>query len=474
MKSFINEISKNKNLEVNLPMYANYMTDLYNQRAYVEFAMDYYTFQGMIADHVTKDEYLTEFTKEFNEVVKQYVLSLTVDESREEGIAKIDSLRNKVYNIVEVLTCYADIFSRYEYMVNRCQYLFDEMPVNAKYTDQDYTRQIMQYIFSDEDNAVVNMKICEIISELPFRMTKNKFFELLKAGMSVYKDSDKETIDDFLYNIETSALLKFPEDMEHYKDLYEIYTEIKAVDYANIDEETYRSTLDKLTYAADFIEKATNIFMILQGLINKAYAVILLAPYADSAVSEVENARRIVANINENFYDEDFVTLEESITDSFVFMEGIPEKLQNIIQSAEYVLDDVRNNHLKVVKNIMSDKIYLALFVTEQLLNDSLFINLDKQYQVFESQAEEETAEINVSDYLDKQYEKLEEELRVFFVEHNKQMNKAIMSLVLSKLPVFFNNVSEVQEYVYNALVNCTNKAEKAAAIEIINGLMEN
>ena len=292
--------------------------------------------------------------------------------------------------------------------------------------------------------------------------------------MSVYKDSDKETIDDFLYNIETSALLKFPEDMEHYKDLYEIYTEIKAVDYANIDEETYRSTLDKLTYAADFIEKATNIFMILQGLINKAYAVILLAPYADSAVSEVENARRIVANINENFYDEDFVTLEESITDSFVFMEGIPEKLQNIIQSAEYVLDDVRNNHLKVVKNIMSDKIYLALFVTEQLLNDSLFINLDKQYQVFESQAEEETAEINVSDYLDKQYEKLEEELRVFFVEHNKQMNKAIMSLVLSKLPVFFNNVSEVQEYVYNALVNCTNKAEKAAAVEIINGLMEN
>ena len=224
MKSFINEISKNKNLEVNLPMYANYMTDLYNQRAYVEFAMDYYTFQGMIADHVTKDEYLTEFTKEFNEVVKQYVLSLTVDESREEGIAKIDSLRNKVYNIVEVLTCYADIFSRYEYMVNRCQYLFDEIPVNAKYTDQDYTRQIMQYIFSDEDNAVVNMKICEIISELPFRMTKNKFFELLKAGMSVYKDSDKETIDDFLYNIETSALLKFPEDMEHYKDLYEIYT----------------------------------------------------------------------------------------------------------------------------------------------------------------------------------------------------------------------------------------------------------
>ena len=122
----------------------------------------------------------------------------------------------------------------------------------------------------------------------------------------------------------------------------------------------------------------------------------------------------------------------------------------------------------------MSDKIYLSLFVAEQLLNDSLFINLDKQYQVFESQAEEETAEINVSDYLDKQYEKLEEELRVFFVEHNKQMNKAIMSLVLSKLPVFFNNVSEVQEYVYNALVNCTNKAEKAAAIEIINGLMEN
>ena len=69
MKKYINEISKNKNLESNLPIYASYMMDLYNKRAGVEFAMDYYTFQGMISDNVTKDDYLLKYTKEFNDII---------------------------------------------------------------------------------------------------------------------------------------------------------------------------------------------------------------------------------------------------------------------------------------------------------------------------------------------------------------------------------------------------------------------
>ena len=474
MKKYINEISKNKNLESNLPIYASYMMDLYNKRAGVEFAMDYYTFQGMISDNVTKDDYLLKYTKEFNDIIANYVLNIIVDDGREQAIAKIDSLRHNVYNVVEVLTCYADIFARYEYVINRCEYLFNEIKTNSKYTDEDFTREVMQYIFSEEDNAVVNSRICEIISELPLRMTKNKFFELLDGGMSVYKDTDKITIDDFIYSVETSAMLKMPENMEHYTELFEIYNEIKAIDYKNITEKEYRDTAEKLNFAADYIERATDIFMILQGLINKAYVMVIAAPYVDTEDKEVKNSVDIIRNINENFYNDEFITLEEKITDNFIFLEGVPEKIQNIIQSAEYVLDDVKKDKLDIVKNIMADKIYLGLFLCEKLLSDSLFINLSAEYNIFEEKTVDKNDETDITEYLREKQDKLITELTEFFNSNQKIVNKSVMSLVLSKLPVFFNNITEVQDYIYNSLNNCTNKAEKAACIEIINGLMEN
>ena len=474
MKKYINEISKNKNLESNLPIYASYMMDLYNKRAGVEFAMDYYTFQGMISDNVTKDDYLLKYTKEFNDIIANYVLNIIVDDGREQAIAKIDSLRNNVYNVVEVLTCYADIFARYEYVINRCEYLFNEIKTNSKYTDEDFTREVMQYIFSEEDNAVVNSRICEIISELPLRMTKNKFFELLDGGMSVYKDTDKITIDDFIYSVETSAMLKMPENMEHYTELFEIYNEIKAIDYKNITEKEYRDTAEKLNFAADYIERATDIFMILQGLINKAYVMVIAAPYVDTEDKEVKNSVDIIRNINENFYNDEFITLEEKITDNFIFLEGVPEKIQNIIQSAEYVLDDVKKDKLNIVKNIMADKIYLGLFLCEKLLSDSLFINLSAEYNIFQEKTVDKNDETDITEYLREKQDKPITELTEFFNSNQKIVNKSVMSLVLSKLPVFFNNITEVQDYIYNSLNNCTNKAEKAACIEIINGLMEN
>ena len=477
MKKFISEINKKINLEMNLPMYADYMMNLYNRRAAVEFAMDYYTYQGMIMDKVG-DDTLSYITKQFNEVVKEYVINPAVDEKREEGINKIDTLRNNVYNIVEVLTAYADIFARYEYVTNRCEYLFKELDVQKKYTDEDFTREIMQYIFADEDNAAINSKITEIIGELPLRMTKNKFFEILSEGMSVYSKTDKVTIDDFLYDIRTSSMLELPKNMEKYSDLYEIYLEVKNINYSGIDEKTFYDAENKLRFAGDFIEKETNIYMMLAGLINKAYVMIIAGAYTDNTTDEIRNAINIIEKINENFYNEDYITLEEDITDRFIFMEGTPEELQNIIQAVEYVLDNIRNDYTDVVKSIMADKIYQGLFICEKLMTDSLFIDLKNEYGIFDKKTDKDTVndhenDIDIEKYLNEKRDGLVEELMGFFKNNQKQVNRSVMSLIISRLPVFFNNITEIQDYVYNSLSNCTNKAEKAACIEIVKSLME-
>lgn len=463
MKKCINEISKGTNLEMNLPVYANNMMNLYNDRASVEFAMDYYTFQEIISEIDNKDENLLGFVKRFNDIVGENICKIKVDESREEAIKEIDKLRNEIYKVVEILTAYADIFSRYEYVINRCEYLFKDFKEYEKHNDEEFTREIMQYIFSDEDNTAINAKICEIIAELPLRMTKNKFFEYLTGGMSVYTNTDKATIDDFIYVLKTSVMLDIPDGLETYQDLFEIYNELKNVDYKNIDEDKFNNLHDKLLYVADFIDEETSNYMMLQGLVNKCYAMIIAAPYAEISENSTKCAMDIIKSINMEFYKDDFNTLSEEITDKFIFLEGIPEKLQVKIQSYEYLLDTIRNDYMSTVKNIMLEKIYSGLFIMQNLLQDSLFIDLN------ENELEEE---INVSEYLEQCKVKIIDEYREFFENNQKLVNKSVMALTLAKLPVFFNNITEIQDYVYNSLTSCTNKAEKLAAIEIIRDIM--
>ena len=473
MKKFINEINKNINLERNLPEYADYMMELYHKQALVELAMDYYTFQGMMADYPVKENALTELTERLNAAIKDYVIFGCVDEKRKEAISKMDMLRNEVYRIVDVLAAYADIFSRYEYVINRCEYLFLEDVTDKKYTDEDFTREIMQYIFSDEENAVINSKICEIIAELPLRLTKNKFFELLSGGLSVYSKTDRETIDDFIYVIRSSSMLAIPDNLEKYAVLKEIYDYVKEISYAEITEEQFHNAEDRLRYAADYIEQETNMFMMLQGLVNKAYAIIISTSFVKSADGVTDCAIKIVEEVEKNFYNNEYLTLEDDITDKFVFLEGVPEELHNIIQSAEYVLDNVKKNHLSIVKNIMADNIYQGLFICENLLTDSLFVDLTEIFLVFDEKQEQEET-FDIEEYLKEKQNELTEELICFFANNQKQVNRSVMALIISRLPVFFNNITEIQDYVYNSLSNCTNRAEKQASIEIIKSIMEN
>ena len=57
--------------------------------------------------------------------------------------------------------------------------------------------------------------------------------------------------------------------------------------------------------------------------------------------------------------------------------------------------------------------------------------------------------------------EKLISEYTEIFKENERIVNRAIMSMTLAELPVFFNNISEVQDYIYNSLEICNDKAEK-------------
>lgn len=467
MKLAVNNINKGKELENSIPDFANGLSELYYKRACIEFAMDYHTLYDMVHGREFSDDNLIEIVDEFNEV-SGYVIEELSSDTRKELIEKISLLKDKVFNVVKVLAGYADIFARYEYVYNRIEHTFDNVELGAKYKDEDFTRNIMHYIFDDDkDNALVNSKISEIVSELPFRMTKNKFFELLKNGLSVYKTSDKQAIDDFIYNIMTSGMLLLPENMDMYPEFLSFYKDLKSMDFSNVTQNDLDNISKGLKGSAADIEDLTDIYMVIQGLVNKAYAIILTKPYIGGKDKEIGISERIIKTLHNLFYEGALKDIPEETTDLFVFLEGVPEDIHTKIEGIEYTLDTVRKEYMNKVQELGVSDQYSDLIKCRALLSDSLFVDIDKELEM-----EVIDKDFDSEKYIDEKYQELENSLRDFFNDNSKKVNRSVMSLVISCLPIFFNNISEVQDYIYNSLNKCTDKVEKKACIELINDII--
>ena len=111
----------------------------------------------------------------------------------------------------------------------------------------------------------------------------------------------------------------------------------------------------------------------------------------------------------------------------------------------------------------MLDKIYATLKLISQLQSTSIFIELD---------ADNGAEDIIDENVLMNKRDELIDEFAAFLTGKTKQFNRAVMWVVLSSLPVFFNSLNEVTEYVENSLFGCSDEAEKRAVEEIIKNII--
>ena len=111
---------------------------------------------------------------------------------------------------------------------------------------------------------------------------------------------------------------------------------------------------------------------------------------------------------------------------------------------------------------MMADKLLNTLLLCRDLLSGSLFIDLhkEKSYKTIDKER------------LQKEVDKLKDDLSAKFQNCDRMIMRAIMANTLNKLPVFFKNHSEVMDYVLYSLNKCSDLAEKYACIEIINEMM--
>ena len=450
MKDLVNNISKGKNLEVNLPKFGQEMMDVYYKYAAVRLSINHYTYNEMLNSR--KDE-MNTLVKDYNDIVKKGIIGTLIGEELEDAIIKIDNIRSSVIKVMKGLTSLVDILNIYEYVLNRIEYRF-ETDIDKNFDDDEaFINILMEYMLSGKDKTLVNLRITECVRQLPLRMTKARFFELLKAGMEVYKDSEKTSVDDYIYMLTSSSMIYTDEYCKNISDdVNSIIEELENADYSTLTKEEFVKLKEKLTYAIDLVRTIVDMYLLFIELVGDTYVMLLSAPYANTKCEEKDILVKILA-----------AQSEEECEEAMMALEGKQEYLYGKYSKCEYLIKDIIDNKSDLVESLMLMPLYNSLDKISILESGSHFVEFDKVI-------EREIAGIS---YIDLKYNELEVMLKEFFKEHSKQINRAVMAHVLSALPVFFNNVDEIRNYVYSSISGCSDMAEKIACKEIFYAMME-
>ncbi len=460
------DIRSGKQLQENIPQLFNRMADHYQTYAGVRLAMHYFSFyESYLDEENTWSQESKQTIAHINHIIQENILGNCAGPAREKGIHEADTIRGEIAKRMSMLTAYTDMFQIYEYILNRQEYRFKEElnPVD----EVEFEKEILRYIFSEEDNLVINEKIREIIGQLPIRITKQRYFDLLEDSLRSYLGADETSLQTYLYMLRTSAMLYREEGMEeYYPELAKRMEQLSQVDYKNLTKEIYNQCVGTLQVATLILETETTVYFGLQEIVNEVYAMLLCSAYAGMVDNEfhvaADTAMNILKEINNAFSQTEKEELKEELIDLFSDMEGVQEELSYELTLLEDALYEVDHTHQELAKSMMHGQLLQILQRSQKLLSNSLFVDLNEEKK--ETVVEEEV--------LAKETEALIKELTMLFSNQDKVISRAIIANTLNKMPVFFKDHKEVMEYVQYSIERCSDIAEKAACVEIIRSIM--
>lgn len=454
------EISKGKKLDDNLSRYAAGMNLLYKRIAQIKLALNMFSFAQVYGEDDGFGKTATEFANRFADIVKNCVLS--EKSSDESDLSCIDSLRNEIMAKMEVLTSYVDRLSLYEYALNRVEYRFKEADITPQYYDDKFEKDILKYIASDTDQTVVNSKICDTVGQLPMRLSKNKFYDILANVFTLYKGAEVKSLDDFIYMIRSHAGIYTPDGFESdFPFLYESINNLSAIKYAEITSEQFDEASNVLYDASEYVNSVTDIYVMLMDSVNDAYTYMLSS---DATLDDANEKQACMAIIEEACNAVSNADLpSEEIFDKFVLIEGVQEKLFMQLSKDGYALDAVKESYLDTAVNVGLEKAYDKMFKCELLNSGSSFVGLDSVASTVI--ADEKTINDKLGVLL--------KEFAACFEGLERPITRAVMANVLSGLPVFFNNQEELKEYIHVALNQCNDQAERQGVMHIMQQLFD-
>lgn len=461
-----NEIHKGKNIEENLSHFSKKLTELYYEFSLLNLTMNYYTLYEMIQEGDKQCENKVQVLLDsIHGIMQQSIFHEFDGQLIEDSVKKLDGFRSNIEMAMQVLTNYMDILQNYEYVLNRMEPRFVQDSSRESIVQESSVQDIVRYLFAEKDNVIVNGRIKEVLGQLPVRMTRGKFFELIENSFTLYKEADNASIDSFLYILRNSAMLDQSEEMaKEFPLLDQIVNNLEQADYKNLTSEEYYTLTKQLHEGAEYIRNMVDIYISCVEIVNRLYVVLLSTPYIMSLESKEEKAcKEILQELNKGFLEQDYEVDFSALILKLEVMEGRQEMIAEDIPQYEGLLLEISTVYQDLIKSFMLEKIFNGLYASQVLLSSSYFAPIGAQ----------DIQKCIDGEYLKKVTGIYIEELNESFKNRSQVINRAVMANIMSKLPVFFRDTEEVIEYINDVFEKCNDEAEKLASIYIIKQLIQ-
>lgn len=464
-KILVTDIERGKDVEEKLPEYAELLNNQYNCYATVKMSMNYYTMKEMIADQQDQNTDVCKYFGLLTNLLKKYILgNAAVDDK---ALETIGQLRKNVEYKMKNLTAFTDGFEVYEYILNRIEAGIkgDTVQVDV----EQLSAKMFRYVFSENDTVVVNSKLQLLMAQLPVRMTKNKFYDIVTNTLMIYKGGDRTSVDEFADMLRASILIQKPKGFEtEYPFLYHVYHDLCEADYKNMDETQFDLLSTRLEQAAEIINHEVSALMLLQEIINDVYTLLLTVDTArnDNAEKAGYKAALRILDACVECENDNMDDMLAGMASEFMNVEGVQEDVYENVIILEAAFDDIRQANAKLIETLGLEENFKRLKTVSKLLSTSLFIDLEKE----DTYDADKTAD---NAYIMKLRDELTAEMADAFAGKDRRIVRSMMCKILASMPIFMNSQQEIKDYFDYVLNNCQDDSELTACNKLISELME-
>lgn len=463
IKIVVTDIKADRDRKANIVKYQDILATAFGNYATIKLSLNFFTLKEMVNDIDSERKPEIEgYIKDIETALLDTVLS-----GKEVGcelIDKISAIREAVTKKMKIFTSYTDALQIYDHILDRKKPLLTNDL--EEYVDTDaLAAEMFNFVFADKDKVMVNTKIQEFIAELPVRMTKQRFYDIMSTSLNIYKGGEKRAVRSFADTLLEAALISKPEGFnELYPDLYKVYEELSHADYKEISVAEFESLTDKMYKASEDINEAVTDYLMLEEVINDALIILYTGNKLKREYlgEEYETAAIILKKIIEA---DDIYKAAEEFDPLFVKLEGAQENAYSTLSFIDGKLDEIYKDYRDEFaddKDITDG--FSLLLKCDKLTSTSLFIDLEEDVTVILDPTDDE--------YLAQLKEELFAEFDKRFADISKFEKRSIMSKVLSMMPVFFNTQQEIKDYFEYALSGCGDDSELTACSRIIEGII--
>ena len=219
VKIIVTDNKADRDRKANLIKYQDILATAFGNYATIKLSLNFFTLKEMVNDIDSERKPEIEgYIKDIETALHDTVLS---DKEVSAGIIeKISAIRDAVTAKMKIFTSYTDALQIYDHILDRKKPLLTNDL--EEYVDTDaLAEEMFNFVFADKDKVMVNTKIQEFIAELPVRMTKQRFYDIMSTSLNIYKGGEKSAVRSFADTLLDAALITKPEGFtDLYPDLY--------------------------------------------------------------------------------------------------------------------------------------------------------------------------------------------------------------------------------------------------------------